>query len=316
MSRFTFNYAHQSFENTVMINADCFDWLDQIPPHSIHAIVTDPPYGVKEFEREQLDKLENGKGGMWRIPPTFDGHKRSPVPRFTALTSKERESLFDFFALWAKKIERVLLPGGHAVVASNAFLSHLVFPAIASSGLEFRTEVVRLVRTLRGGDRPKNAESEFSEVSSTPRGAYEPWGLFRKPLPIGMRVSDCLRTYQTGGLRRNPDGTPFTDVIASTRTPAQERAIAPHPSLKPQSFLRQLVYAVLPLGVGTVLDPFAGSGSTLAACEALGISGIGIERDSKFFQLSLKSVPALAAIKTDFPGMLKNPDDLIQHHLL
>ncbi|QYU68214.1 hypothetical protein J4558_25845 [Leptolyngbya sp. 15MV] len=106
------------------------------------------------------------------------------------------------------------------------------------------------------------------------------------------------------------------DVIASTRTPAQERAIAPHPSLKPQSFLRQLVYAVLPLGVGTVLDPFAGSGSTLAACEALGISGIGIERDSKFFQLSLKSVPALAAIKTDFPGMLKNPDDLIQHHLL
>jgi site-specific DNA-methyltransferase (adenine-specific) len=35
---------------------------------------------------------------------------------------------------------------------------------------------------LRGGDRPKNAEAEFPEVCVSPKGAYEPWMLFRKPI--------------------------------------------------------------------------------------------------------------------------------------
>ena len=97
-------------------------------------------------------------------------------------------------------------------------------------------------------------------------------------MPPGMRVSDCLREFQTGGLRRTPDGKPFSDVIVSERTPQSERNIAPHPSLKPQSFLRQVVHASLPLGEGIIVDPFMGSGSTVAAAEAVGLSAIGVER--------------------------------------
>jgi hypothetical protein len=37
-------------------------------------------------------------------------------------------------------------------------------------------------------------------------------------------------------------------------TPQKEREIANHPSLKPQSFLRQVVYAALPLGEGVIVD--------------------------------------------------------------
>lgn len=94
-----------------------------------------------------------------------------------------------------------------------------------------------------------------------------------------MTVAQCLREYQTGGLRRRPDGNPFEDVIESERTP-HERQIADHPSLKPQSLLRRLVYASLPLGEGVVVDPFMGSlGSTVAAAaEALGYSCVGIEQ--------------------------------------
>ncbi len=49
----------------------------------------------------------------------------------------------------------------------------------------------------------------FSDVSSMPRGCYEPWGIFRKPLLPKMKVSDCLKEFQTGGLRRLPNGKPF-----------------------------------------------------------------------------------------------------------
>jgi DNA modification methylase len=68
-------------------------------------------------------------------------------------------------------------------------------------------------------------------------------------------------------------------VITSRPTPKSEREIAAHPSLKPQAFLRRVVRAALPLGDGTVLDPFAGSGSTLAAANAVGYASIGIESD-------------------------------------
>src|SRR5260370_97043 len=116
------------------------------------------------------------------------------------------------FVEWAKVVIHALRPGGHVFIASNAFLSQLVFSALIDGGLEFRGELIRLVRTLRGGDRPKNAEQEFPGVSSMPRGCYEPWGILRKPLLPGMKLSDCLREFQTGGVRRIYDDKPFNDL--------------------------------------------------------------------------------------------------------
>lgn len=222
---------------------------------------------------------------------------RAPLPRFTALNARERAELQRFFSEWARLVTRVLRPGGHVFVAGNAFLSQMVFSAMVEGGLEFRGELIRLVQTLRGGDRPKNAEDEFPCVSSLPRGAYEPWGLLRKPLPPGMKVSDCLREYQTGGLRRLPDGRPFSDVIPSERTPQKERSLAAHPSLKPQSFLRQVVYAALPLGVGVVADPFMGSGSTVAAAEAVGAACVGVERHREYYDMAREAIPKLSDLR-------------------
>lgn len=281
----------------ILMQADCFEWLARIPENHLHAVVTDPPYGVKEFEHDQIAKRNNGAGGIWRIPPSFDGHTRSPLPRFTALNPKERETLRRFFVDWSRLVTRALRPGGHVFIASNSFLSQPVFAALVEGGLEFRGEIIRIVRTLRGGDRPKNAEDEFPGVCSMPRGCYEPWGLLRKPMPPGMKVSDCLREWQTGGLRRTPEGGPFCDLIVSERTPRHERAIADHPSLKPQSLLRTLIHAALPLGVGIIADPFAGSGSTVAAALAVGYQGIGVERNPDYFEMALKSAPKLAATR-------------------
>lgn len=298
VAAFALDYQFHQFTHSIAIHADCFEWMSRLPAESLHAIVTDPPYGVKEYNFEQIEKRANGNGGIWRIPPSFDGSNRAPLPRFTALTEKERQELFRFFQEWSKVAVHALRPGGHVFIASNAFLSQLIFSALIAGGLEFRSELIRLVRTFRGGDRPKNAEDEFPDVCSMPRSCYEPWGIFRKPLPKGMKVSDCLRTYGTGGLRRVSDEQPFSDVIISERTPRREREIADHPSLKPQSFLRQVVHAALPLGEGIIADPFMGSGSTVAAAESLKISCIGVERFYDYFLMSKDATPKLAAMAT------------------
>src|SRR2546422_10810156 len=51
---------------------DAFEWLRARARNSIHAVVTDPPYGLLEYTEEQKQKLRAGKGGVWRIPPSFD----------------------------------------------------------------------------------------------------------------------------------------------------------------------------------------------------------------------------------------------------
>ena len=279
------------FGQCTLCHADCFDWLEQQPDNSFHAVVTDPPYGLHEYTADQQAKLREGKGGVWRIPPSFDGHVRSPLPRFTTLTPEQLDHVRTFFFVWARLLLPKLVPGAHVVVASNPLLSYLVSTALADAGFERRGEVVRLTMTMRGGDRPKAAHEEFSEISVMPRSMWEPWVVYRKP--VEGRVQDNLRKWHAGGFRRPSEDKPFGDVIASSPTRKTERSLAPHPSLKPQAFLRQLVRAVLPLGEGTILDPFAGAGSTLAAAEAIGYASVGIEKDVHYFKMACEAIPKL-----------------------
>lgn len=278
----------------VLVRGDCLDWIAAQPANSVHAVVTDPPYGLVEYSDAEQRKLRSGHGGVWRIPPSFDGSKRSPLPRFTVLKTADLHALEGFFESWARRLLHVLVPGANVAVASNPLLSHRVSAALSRAGLERRGELVRLVMTMRGGDRPKAAHVEFDGVSVMPRSMWEPWLLFRKPLE--GRVQDNLRRWGTGGFRRISPQRPFGDVISSAPTRPAERKIANHPSLKPQAFLRQLVRGVLPLGRGVVLDPFAGSGSTLAAALAVGYESIGIERDPHYYALAKEALPKLAEL--------------------
>lgn len=277
---------------TQLVPGDAFEVMAAMKMQSIHAIVTDPPYGLIEYEPNNHAKLREGRGGVWRIPPKLDGVERAPLPRFTVLGAADRERLLTFFKRFGELAMRVLAPGGHLFIASNPLLSTAVFAALAESGLEKRGEVIRLVTTLRGGDRPKGAEEEYPEVSVMPRSGWEPWGLFRKPLSertVGLN----LKRWGTGALRRLSRDEPFKDVVECAPARGREREIAPHPSLKPQKLMRMLVRASLPLGEGTVLDPFGGSGSTLAAASALGYCSIGIERDAEYIELAKRAFPQL-----------------------
>ena len=292
-----------------LVNADCLSWLSSRESCSIHAVITDPPYGLKEYSVHEQSKLRAGKGGVWRIPPAFDGSLRSPLPRFTVLDEAEKRQIEVFFKNFGMVLRNVLVPGANVAIASNPLLAHLISSAMASAGFEIRGSVIRLTMTMRGGDRPKNAHKEFSEVSVMPRSMWEPWVIVRKPLE--GRVQDNLRKWKTGGWRRPSASQPFGDVIKSGPTSAREKAIAPHPSLKPQSFLRKLVYGSLPLGEGIVLDPFAGSGSTLAAANFVGYQSIGIEKDPLYATLAKRSVRPLGELKLVEPVFPELVDTLL-----
>ena len=67
----------------------------------------------------------------------------------------------------------------------------------------------------------------------------------------------------------------------SAKADASARAGSKHPTVKPTDLMRYLVRLVTPPG-GTVLDPFAGSGSTGLAADQLGMNAVLIERDPEY----------------------------------
>ena len=294
MSEFSFHHRN------------CFEWLKEQPANSIEGVCTDPPFGIVEFLPHEIDKMRRGKGGVWRLPPTIGGSKRAPLPRFTTLSKKDLAHVYSYFKAFGEYLMPVLVPGAHIFLAGNPMLQHLVQRAMADAGFEVRGAVIRLYRGFRGGDRPKLAEKEFPEVCVTPRGTYEPWMLFRKPIQE-RTVAMNLRKWGTGALRRVNIDQPLPDTIQSGKTPKIEESISKHPTLKPQHLLRILCRSLLPLGKGTILDPFCGSGSTIAACKAIGYRSIGIEIDDIYFSSLRGNIIQLSDLYPDFKGDSLDP---------
>jgi site-specific DNA-methyltransferase (adenine-specific) len=223
------------------------------------------------------------------------------LPRFTVLTDHQKQNLFEYICEFGKALYPVLVPGAHICIAGHPMLQYLVQSGMATVGYEVRPALLRLYTSFRGGDRPKGAEQDFPEVCVTPRSAYEPWMLFRKPMSE-RTVADNLRQWKTGGLRRLSINKPLPEAIPSTRTPAVETEISAHPCLKPQQFMRIIVRSLLPLGEGTLVDPFMGSGSTIAAAEAVGYKSLGVEIDQHYYEAALEIIPKLADLYPDFRG--------------
>ncbi|MGH7381378.1 MAG: DNA-methyltransferase [Candidatus Methylomirabilales bacterium] len=276
-------------------NADALQWLRSQRANLFHAVVTDPPFGVVEYTAEELNKRRRGRGGIWRLPKAFDGAKRQPTPRFTVLNDHGRMGLLALHLRLAPELFRILLPGGHVMLSSQCLVSHLVAQAFCMAGFEARGQIIRVVKTLRGGDRPKFGDKQYRDVSVIPRSCFEPWLLFRKPYE--GRVIENLRRFGTGALRRPSENTPFPDLVEVPPARPRERALAKHPSLKPQALMRFLVRASLPLGKGVVLDPFMGAGSTIAAATYLGLKSVGVELDARYFSMAKSAIPKLAGFE-------------------
>jgi DNA modification methylase len=276
-------------------NADSLEWLRSQRANSFHAVVTDPPFGIVEYSARELNKRRKGRGGIWRLPNSFDGAKRQPTPRFTILDDHDRMGVLAFHFQLAPELYRVLVPGAHVIISSQCLVSHLAALAFSMAGFEVRGQIVRVVKTLRGGDRPKFGNKQYREVSVIPRSCFEPWLVFRKPCE--GRVIENLKRFGTGALRRPSEGVPLPDLVEVAPARPPERTFAKHPSLKPQALMRFLVRACLPLGRGIVLDPFMGAGSTIAAATAVGLKSVGVEIDPNYFTMAKAAIPKLAKLE-------------------
>lgn len=155
-----------------------------------------------------------------------------------------------------------------------------------------------------------------AEAAAGLDGAYPP-SQSRAGKPRSAGHGDGWGTTRTG-TEHNDIGGPsrffplieetFCDIDAAAtelrfayagRAPARERPVGPdgtkHPTVKPLSVMRWLVRLVTP-HAGVVLDPFAGSGTTLEAAVLEGRHAIGFESHPPFIPLGLQRLARCGAV--------------------
>ena len=92
------------------------------------------------------------------------------------------------------------------------------------------------------------------------------------------------------------------DVVVSNAVVQSNTKVLLTTSLLEQGTRYSLTISNLQDIEGNLLDPFMGSGSTIAAAEAIGYESKGLELDPEYFRLAGKAIPRLAALYPHFHG--------------
>ena len=142
---------------------------------------------------------------------------------------------------------RVLKPGGHAL----AFIDWRMAPSLA-------------------------AALETADLRQHP---ILVWNKDRLGMGAVFRNQHEFIVHTTAGNPTPPQRRDVPNVL--TFPPVRD---GDHPTEKPEPLLRTLL-SVVSAPPGVVLDPFAGSGSTLFAARSLGLRSIGIEADERYCEL-------------------------------
>lgn len=129
------------------------------------------------------------------------------------------------------------------------------------------------------------AELVWDKMIFTAGDLSIPWGTQHEPIEFYVNNKD-------GKLNKTPDGALTTRLRRGSvlRVPRlNATAIQRHPTEKPVALLRQLIESSSIMGE-TVLDPFAGSGSTLVAARIEGRQAIGIEIEERYCEEAAKRI--------------------------
>jgi site-specific DNA-methyltransferase (adenine-specific) len=188
-----------------------------------------------------------------------------------------------------------LKPGGSVFIFAGRRFSHRCICALEDVGFSFkdmlawvrdraphRAQRVSIVFDRRG-DAASSREWEGWRVGNL-RPSFEPILWFTKPYKIGTTIADNALNYGVGPYNEEA----FLQYVHSTDNILQcgfgkgEGGL--HPTQKPVRLMQALIELTTKPGQ-IVIDPFAGSGSTLVAAHNLGRHFIGFELDSKYIQV-------------------------------
>lgn len=305
-------------------HGDCIEVMRGMPDNSVDSIVTDPPYGLG-FMGKKWDALPPGEdwaieclrvlkpgGHLLAFGGTRTWHRLAVAVEDAGF--EVRDSIAWMYGSGFPKHRAALKPAFEPIVmARKSFKGSLTANEDIHGTGAINIDGCRIAgapRTTHAeGNRQGSAPQPMSWGEATAhlaQGAAGRWpanvildehaaeeldgqsGVLksggaiteesRKRSAMGFLGKAYPAAYDTGGASR---------FFYVAKAPKKERPVVDgvtHATVKPLALMRWLVRLVTPAG-GTILEPFAGSGTTVEACILEGFDCIAIEQEAEYLPL-------------------------------
>lgn len=252
-----------------LYNGDCLEIMKEIPDKSVDLIICDLPYGCLT-------------GGGITKKETAEKYGRKGTEGISGCVWDVK---IDLKAFW-EQVKRIRKTDHSPTI--HFCTTKFGFDLYASNPDEFRYDLVwdkqRGVSFLSANKMPMRSHEMiyvFSKAGAFYNridisGNFQSWKVKREGQTAHC-YGEAKRTNTEGG---NGKRCPLSIIQMDGHL---SRHKGQHPTEKPEELYKFLIERYCPPG-GTVLDPTFGSGNSVFTAFALGRSGIGIEKDEKFYK--------------------------------
>lgn len=316
------NSAVTPREGVTLWHGDCLELMESIPDASVDLVLTDPPYGILKDYGSKATPNAMGNGDRLGIKETADT-QWDVVPDMGAVFNEFKRILRPngqavVFSMEPLTSTLRTMPMGELRFIRAMYWKKNIAAAFQNAGrtpLSIVEDLSLFVRDASYGDRFSETHSYFlrvhewigASVARINKGCGFKKNMlshvftrgFQFTFPTEAVYDRLIKVYRIDTM---PGFIPYAALQSmrvergEARTfnlPAGQRSVTNffeypsvqggiHPTQKPVELMAALVSLFSRAG-DTVLDPFAGSGSTGEACVSLGRRFIGIERDGKYF---------------------------------
>ncbi len=304
--------------NEVLLG-DCREVMGNIPSDYISACITDPPYNYEfighkwddsEIQR-RIDRVstKDSKTLVKNIPY---GSGLAGGVRNERWYQRNRENILDYEKWcfdWGTELFRICKPGATVLVFNSTRTVAHVQVALESAGFYARDIVVyrrssgipkgvNIKKQLekRGYENPESWDGWHSCL----RNEWEAICVLQKPLV--NNYLETLMEHGTGLFFTKNDLGGFQSNILENISREKNEDFNIHCTVKPLALMRKLIEIFVPrTGSSILLDPFAGSGTTLVAAKELSINYIGIEVVSDYVEIIKSRLNDVSGLQGKLP---------------
>ncbi|MBL1209165.1 site-specific DNA-methyltransferase [Geminocystis sp. GBBB08] len=286
-----------------IFQGDCREIMKNLPDNYISACITDPPYNY-EFIGHKWDNSEIQRR-MERIKDKNNKTLVKNIPYGSGLAGgvrnerwyqKNRENILEYQNWcfeWGKELFHICKPGANILVFNSTRTVAHVQIALENAGFYARDIIV--YRRSSGIPKGINIEKKLSQENypnpekwhgwhSCLRNEWEAICVLQKPLK--NNYYDTLTEYETGLFYTHTLGGGFQSNILENIPKEKTEDFNIHCTVKPLNLMEKLVKIFVPRTENSILiDPFAGSGTTLLAAKNYDISYIGIEIVPEYIEI-------------------------------
>jgi site-specific DNA-methyltransferase (adenine-specific) len=252
-----------------LVLGNAVEALKTLPDNSVDVVIADPPYGASSKQPAELlgaHRLK-GFGGAWKAAD-HSWDFLDPSEQIDAITA------------WMSEVKRIVKPEGSIWIHGSYHNLGFVNVVCQSIGLEIINEVIWFKRNAMPNLRATRLTASHESILWVHKGGPKNrrYNFNYEEIKAKSYEEDMLKTA----------GKQMRTVwdIPNNKT-KYELSFGSHPTQKPERLIQRLIDISAPKG-GTVLSPFAGSGTDLVVAMRNGMKGIGFELDPKYFDLATR----------------------------